>query len=162
MRLIPMFLAVTAHMLCGLIASTSHAQNLRADSADERPQVRSVNVGAILISASNEDGPSDNRLSAYEATLRRTLPFSHFTYLGESSTRIAMPGNGAIALSRGQSVKIEAAYYGEKTVWMRVIWMDGGRQRINLVFARQERGVPVVVSGGVANGSNLAIIVTPR
>ncbi len=64
-----------------------------------------------------------------------------------------------IALPQSQSVKVESAYYGEDMVWLRVIWMDDGRQVMNVVYAKCPRGKPIVV---VRRGENLAIIVTPK
>lgn len=160
MRLIPILLA--AAVFAPWFSLHAAPNNFRDDSFDKRASAQSVTVNAILIAASNEEGDTDERLAAYEENLKRNLRFDKFEFLGEGSVHIAMPGDASIALPRGQSVKVETAYYGENMVWLRVIWMDGGRQVMNVVYAKCPRGKPIVVGGAASEGQNLAILVTPR
>ena len=161
MRMIPILIAA-ALVLCSPFTAVGAGEKLRDDSFDKRTPARQVTIQAMLISASNEAGETDARLSDYESNLKRTLRFERFSFLGEGSTRINMPGDAEIDLPQNQSVRVEAAYYGEREVWLRVIWMDGGRQFMNVVYAKWRRGQPIVVGGASRGGQNLAIIVTPK
>lgn len=158
MRLIPI-LAAAVSMIVGLLPAHAAPSNFRDGSFDKKAAAQKVTVNAILISASNEEGETDQRLSSYETNLKRNLGFEKFEFLGEGSATISMPGDATIALPQAQSVKVESAYYGEDMVWLRVIWMDDGRQVMNVVYAKCPRGNPIVV---VRRGENLAIIVTPK
>lgn len=161
MRLIPMLIAA-ALVAVTPFAATGAGEKLRDDSLDTRTPARQVAVQAILISASNDAGESDSRLASYVGNLKRNLRFERFSYLGEGATKIDMPGDAEIDLPQNQSVRVEAAYYGEREVWLRVIWMDGGRQFMNVVYSKWRRGQPIVVGGAARGGQNLAIIVTPN
>jgi len=161
-----LFALLAAAVLAVVLSTKSnlHAQNLRDDRLDDRrtAPAREVRVSAILISAFNGEGETDPRLAGYENNLRRSLRFEKFGYLGEGSVRIAMPGDAPIRLPGGQTVEVEAAHYGEGVVWLRVIWMDGERQFMNVVYSKWPLGKAIVVGGLAKEGRNLAIILTPR
>ena len=67
----------------------------------------SVTVRGLLVSASNEPGESDPRLSAYLANLRRILRAENFRLLGEDSATLAVATKGDLSLG-GQSVQLSA------------------------------------------------------
>ena len=162
MRLIPILIAATALMLVAPFGATASGDKLRDDTLDATAPVRSLNLNVMLISASSEKGESDRRLAGYVPNLKTSLRFESFKFIGEGTARIgSLPGDTEIALPQGQTVKVEAAYYGEGIVWLRVIWMDGSRQVMNVVYAKWQRGKPIV-AGTTKDGQNLAIIVTPR
>jgi len=162
MRLIPILFATVALMLVAPFGATGAGDKLRDDTLDAKAPVPSLNLDAMLILASNEKGDSDRRLAGYVPNLKSSLRFESFKFIGEGSARIgALPGSTEIALPQGQTVKLEASNYGEGMVWLRVIWMDGNRQVMNVVYAKWQRGKPIV-AGTTKDGQNLAIIVTPR
>jgi len=162
MRLVSYLSAAAVLALAAPFASLhGQANSLRDESLAAREQAGSVSLSAMLISASSEKGESDRRLAAYVPNLKSSLRFETFKLIGEGSARIEMPGTAEITLPRGQVVKIEAAHYGEGMVWLRVNWMDGNRQVMNVVYAKWQRGKPIV-TGTTKDGENLAILVTPR
>jgi hypothetical protein len=161
MRLIPILITAAALACTAPFALGGDANNLRDNTLDAKAPQRGVSLSAMLISASNEKGESDRRLAAYVPNLKTSLRFETFKLIGESSARVEMPGSTEIALPQGQTVKVEVAYYGEGKVWMRVIWMDGDRQVMNVVYTKWERGKPAV-AGTTKDGQNLALLVTPR
>jgi hypothetical protein len=161
MRLIPILITATTLVFSAPFAVGGDGNSLRDSSLDATAPQLGVNLSAMLISASNEKGESDRRLASYVPNLKSSLRFESFKLIGEGSARITMPGSTEIALPSGQSVKIEADYYGEGMVWLRVIWMDGSRQVMNVIYAKWQRGKPIV-AGTTRDGENLAIIVTAR
>lgn len=161
MRLIPILFAATALALAAPFAMHGDGNNLRDETLDAKAPQRGVSLNAMLIAASSEKADSDRRLAAYVPNLKTSLRFESFKLLGEGSSRIEMPGSTEITLPQGQTVKIEVAYYGEGKVWMRVIWMDGDRQVMNVVYTKWERGRPAV-AGTTKDGQNLALLVTAR
>lgn len=160
MRVIHVFIAAVC-LLGATLAVVAEEKRGAAHTAEKAPD-RNVTLQAILISASNEKGETDRRLAAYAKNLKSSLRFESFKYLGEGSTRIEMPGNSEISLPQNQKVVLEAAYYGEGMVWLRVIWRDGDRQFMNNVYAKWKRGTPIVIGGAARGGESLVIIVTPR
>jgi hypothetical protein len=118
-------------------------------------------VEGILVVASNQPGPSDDRLAPYEPTLRRILNFKSYRMAGEGSTTIGIPGEGDFSLGRGQRIEIETEASGGAGVRTRVRWLDGGRQLMNTVLVLR-RGVPAVL-GGPSRGESgevYAVIIT--
>lgn len=161
MRLIPILFTAAAFALTTPFVMHGDGNNLRDESLDAKAPQLSVHLNAMLISASSEKVESDRRLAGYVPNLKTSLRFESFKFIGEGSARVDMPGDTEIALPQGQTVKIEAAYYGEGMIWLRVIWMDGSRQVMNVVYSKWQRGKPIV-TGTTKDGENLAIIVTPR
>ncbi len=161
MRLIPT-LTLFGLILALAPLAPGAGNKLRDDTLDRKSSTRSVQVSVTLISASSEKGETDERLAPYADNLRRMLRFESFGFIGQGSTRIQMPGTAEVSLPQGNAVKLQAAHYGEGVVWLRVIWMDGDRERLNVVYARWERGKPLILGGSGAGGENLAIIVTPK
>ncbi len=127
MKTIRLILLLTA--LAGLFAS--------AHAAD-------AGVKGILISASNEKGESDSRLSAYVPNLRRILRFESFRLLGEDSASFSVPGSGELSLGNGQTVALEAENADGKTL-LKVRW--GG---VRHEYVLQRGGTTVL--GGSSTG----------
>lgn len=118
--------------LCGFL-SVAHA----ADRA---------NIQGILISASNERGETDGRLSAYEPTLRRILRFESFRFLGEDSVSLAASESGPLSLGGGHQLEIETEQADGKGIHVRVRWISGGRTLMNTGLVLRP-GVPAVLGG---------------
>lgn len=161
MRLIPALMMFAVVLALAPVAPGA-PNKLRDDSMDRRTPDTSVQVNVTLITASSEKGETDARLAPYADNLKRMLRFESFGFLGQGTTRIQMPGTGEVSLPQGNAVKLQAAHYGAGAVWLRVIWMEGDRERLNVVYARWERGKPLILGGAGAGGENLAIIVTPK
>ena len=118
----------------------------------------SVTVKGILISASNESGESDRRLSAYVPNLKRILRFESFHYLGEDSTSLAVPAKGELSLGDGQRVELVTESTDGKTVLLKVRW---GSVRHEFVL---QRGSTTVLGGSSTGkkGEVYAVILVGR
>ena len=55
-------------------------------------------IQAILIAASNDHGKSDQRLAAYEPTLKSILRFESYRFLGSDSTSLGVPASAVTTL----------------------------------------------------------------
>jgi hypothetical protein len=117
---------------CGL-ASTSRAA--------ERTSVQ-----GILLAASNERGPIDPRLAAYEPTLRRILRFESYRFLGEDAAALAAGAKGQLDLGQGQQLEIETERHDGQGIHLRVRWLAGGRTLMNTGLMLRA-GVPAVLGG---------------
>jgi len=111
-------------------------------------------ISAILVIASNERGPSDPRLAAYEANLKRTLRFESFRYIGAGSATVAVGGTGAVNLPNNNRLALQA----EAT--------DGGPVRMKVSYGSTNVVIPpgktVILAGRPAGkpGEVSAVIVT--
>lgn len=111
-----------------------------------------ANVRAILVLASNQHGATDERLSAYEPTLRRILRFESYKLAGEGAAALAGGRKSSVRLGRGHTLELEAEKGDGKGVRLRVNWQDGGRSLMNTGLVLRP-GVPAVL-GGPANGKD--------
>lgn len=118
----------------------------------------SVTVKAILISASNESGESDDRLAAYVPNLRRILRFESFHYLGEDSASLSVPSREELSLGNGQRVSLATESTDGKTVLLKVRW---GSVRHEFVL---QRGGTTVLGGSSTGkkGEVYAVILVGR
>lgn len=117
--------------LCGLALSA------RAERAT---------IQGILISASNEPGQTDRRLSGYEPTLRRILRFESFKHLGEDSTSLNVPASGSLSLGDGHLLEVTTESSDGKSIHVKVRWTAGGRTLMNTGLVLRP-GVPAVLGG---------------
>lgn len=144
----------TVRLLLGLLVL---AMLLVPARAAERTSLR-----AILVSASNAKGPSDQRLAAYEPTLRSILRFESYHFLGEGSVSLAVPAQGTLSLGQGHRLEVETEASGKGTIRVRVSWLDGDRELMQTVIS-QRSGVPAVLGGPRrGNGEVYAVIVIGR
>lgn len=118
-----------------------------------------VTVRGILISASNETGESDQRLSAYVPNLKRILRFESFRYLGEDSTSLGVPANGSLSLGSGHRVELSTESSDGKTILIKVRW-PAGNVRHEYVF--QRGGTTVLAGPSVGKGAMYAVILVGR
>lgn len=144
----------TTRLLLGLLV---FAGLLLPAGAAENTHLR-----AILVVASNDRGPSDKRLAAYEPTLRNILRFESYRFIGEGSTSLAVPAKGSLSLGQGHRLEVETEEADRRTVHLRVSWFDGDRVLMRTVIS-QRPGVPAVL-GGPARGNDevYAVIVVGR
>jgi hypothetical protein len=113
-----------------------------AGAAPAAPAAGSVTVQGLLITASNESGESDQRLSAFVPNLKRILRFESFRLLGEDSTTLTVPANGALSLGYGHQVELASESTDGKTILLKVRWSAGVRHEYVL-----QRGVPTILGG---------------
>ena len=140
--ILPLFaLAAT----CGL-AATSRA----ADRAT---------VQGILISASNDKGQTDSRLSSYEPTLRRILRFESYRFLGEGSASMAVPEHGEISLGNGHQLEIDTERADGSSIHIKVRWTAGGSTLMSTGLVLRP-GVPAVLGGpGTGKGGDVYAVI---
>jgi hypothetical protein len=141
MRIFP--LVITAFLLSGAASRPA----LAADSGR-------TTLNAILVIASSERGPSDRRLAAYEANLKRTLRFESFRYVGAGSATVAAGGTGSIALPGNNRLELQA----DKS--------DGRPMRVTVRYGNTDVVIPpgktVILAGRPTGkeGEVSAVIVT--
>ena len=131
MRIIPLILAC---LLFGGVPAASMA----AGSA--------TSVRAISFVASQEKGPSDSRLAAYEGVLRSRLRFESFRYVGESSTSVPSGGRATLSVPSGR-IELEADQEGN------VKAHRGG------TVVSVSRGRPTVFVGGSGGGGEASGVI---
>lgn len=120
-----------------------------------------VSVQGILISASNDHGTSDRRLSSYEPTLRRILRFESYRFLGDDNASFGHAEKGHLSLGEGHELEITAEAGEGSAVKLRVHWSKGGRTLMNTGLLLRP-GVPAVIGGpstGVKNEVYAIILV---
>ncbi len=121
-----------------------------------------ASIRGILVSASNAKGQSDGRLSAYEPTLRRILRFESYRYLGEGSASLGVPAQGRLSLGQGHRLEIETENASDKSVRVKVSWLDGDRVLMETGLSLRP-GVPAVLGGpSRGDGEVYAVIVVGR
>ena len=109
-----------------------------------------ASVHAILVLASNNPGPSDPRLRAYEDNLRSSLRMASFRFVGEGSASVAGGGTARLSLPSGQGLDLSGESDG------RVLVHFGGTD------ISVPRGRTVVCAGRAAgqHGEVYAVVVT--
>ena len=119
-----------------------------------------VTVHGLLISASNESGESDQRLSAYVPNLKRILRFESFRLLGEDSASFGVPANGTLDLGGGHRVELTSESSDGKTVLLKVRWAAGNVRHEYVL----QRGVPTILGGPSTGkkGEMYAVILVGR
>lgn len=120
-------------------------------------------IQGILISASNDQGKTDQRLAAYEPTLKRILRFESYRFLGDDSTALAVPASGQLSIGDGHQLEVTTESADAKGIHVRVRWTQGGRSLMNTGLVLR-LGVPAVL-GGPSTGNKgevYAVIVIGR
>jgi hypothetical protein len=120
-------------------------------------------IQGILISASNDQGKTDPRLSAYEPTLKSILRFESYRFLGDDSTALAVPASGQLSLGDGHQLEVKTESADARGIHVRVRWTKSGRALMNTGLVLRP-GVPAVL-GGPSTGNKgevYAVIVIGR
>lgn len=102
-----------------------------------------VTIRGMLISASNEAGESDRRLSAYVPNLKRILRFESFHLVSEDSASLGVPASGDLSLGEGHRIELATESADGKTVLIKVRWAAGHVQHEYVL----QRGVPTILGG---------------
>ena len=120
---------------------TAIAGLFSAATAAERARIQ-----GILISASNDHGETDRRLSAYEPTLKRILRFESYRFLGEDSASLAGREASQLSLGDGHQLEVVSESSDGNGIHVRVRWTQGGRTLMNTGLVLRS-GVPAVLGG---------------
>ena len=105
-----------------------------------------AHIQGILISASNDRGETDRRLTAYEPTLKRILRFESYRFLGDDSASLGVPESGHLSLGYEHQMEITTESADGKSIHIRVRWTQGGRTLMNTGLVLRP-GVPAVLGG---------------
>lgn len=119
---------------------------LAASLAPAAPAAEHARIQGILISASDDRGETDRRLSAYEPTLRRILRFESYRFLGDDSASLGVPANGHLSLGEGNELEIQTESSDGRSVRLKVRWLKSGRTLMSTGLALRP-GVPAVIGG---------------
>ena len=103
-------------------------------------------IQGILISASNDKGETDRRLSQYEPTLRRILRFESYRFLGDDNTSLGASQKGHLSLGEGHELEIETESSEGRSVRLKIKWVRNGRALMNTGLVLRP-GVPAVLGG---------------
>jgi len=120
-------------------------------------------IQGILISASNDQGKTDQRLAAYEPTLKRILRFESYRFLGDDSTSLAVPASGQLSIGDGHQLEVATESADGSGIHVRVRWTQGGRTLMTTGLVLRA-GVPAVLGGPSTGkkGEVYAVIVIGR
>ncbi len=105
-----------------------------------------ASIQAILITASNEPGRTDARLSRYEPTLRRILRFESYRFAGQGSVSLGIPAEGTISLGNGQHLQLSTEPSRGRSLRLRVRWTQGNRNLMETGLSLNP-GTPAVLGG---------------
>lgn len=118
-----------------------------------------VTVRGILVAASAESGPTDERLKPFESTLRRILRFESFRFLGEGRSGVAVPGEARLLLGQNQRLDLRTEPSDDGRLRLQVDWLQAGRSLMQTGLVLRP-GVPAVLGGPPrADGEVFAVIV---
>lgn len=117
----------------------------------------SVTVRGLLVSASNEPGESDPRLSAYLANLRRILRAENFRLLGEDSATIAVSTKSDLSLG-GQSVQLSAESADGRTVVLHARWGSVSQDFV----VQHSGGTTLLIGPANKKGETRAVLLIAR
>jgi hypothetical protein len=118
----------------------------------------SVNLRAILVSASKQPGKTDPSLSPYESTLRRILRFESFKQLGTDQARAQIPGKGALSISSGQIIEFSTENSKDDRLRVQITWKSGNRTLMRTGLALRP-GVPAVLGGPARNDDEVFAVI---
>jgi hypothetical protein len=102
-----------------------------------------ASVRAILITATNQKGPADPRLAAYEAELQRNIPLSSFRFVSDGSANVTGAGRSSINLALGHRVDVEGNK-GPDGIKLKIVWTKGATTLMDTGLTLQP-GVPAVL-----------------
>lgn len=123
-------------------------------------QSTEVQVRAVLIYASNEEGPSDPRLSDIEPQLRRVLGFAHYRHYGEGNEKVALPGSATIRLGRGYNLQIETSQAARGRIRLQVNWRKGNQGLMSTSTVVSRGGAPAILGGPSHENGKLIVSLT--
>jgi hypothetical protein len=135
MKLSSRYLSILAviFLLAGLFVPAG------ADAADN------ARVEVILVRAGNGEPGVDPGLRAYASTLQRLFRFERYEMVSRKSMHLALPGEGAVALSGGQKLRVSAAAAGSG-VKADVDWTRGSKRLLHTRIQLRP-GSPAVLGG---------------
>jgi hypothetical protein len=149
MRIIHLTLAI----MLGALALPLAAPAASAPKATKGAKATSVH--AILINASNKHGGVDRKLVAYEADLRRNLPFDTFRYATEGTVPLPKGGRATIPFGGGHRLELEDD--PGDGLSLKVFWMNGSEVVIRTTLTLNP-GVPAVLLRRDASGGDVPVI----
>lgn len=126
-----------------------------ADAPKAAKSAGTISVRAILINASNKKGGVDRKLTAYEAELRRNLPFDTFRFASEGATSVPKGGRSTINLAGGQRLELEDD--PDTGIRLKVYWMHDGNVIISTTLTLNP-GVPGVLVRRAANDGDVPVV----
>jgi hypothetical protein len=120
------------------------------------PASAEVTIKAMLIYASNDPAPLDDRLQRVEYQLRRMFPFEHYRHFGQDSRTLSLPGEVTLDLGRGHRIVAELSKGddGEVHAWVR--WMSGDTTVLNSGFS-MKKGAPTFLGGPTHENGKLLV-----
>lgn len=136
------------------------ASGLVPDSRGTAGASARVAFQAILVIASDE-GTTDSRLSAHEATLKRVLRFKSYQRVGDAATTLAEGGEATVAIGRGFNLDIWVTDVSDREVVFGVRWYKGKLTLANTKVTRPRRSTTVIGGPVVEDGKGTyAVMVT--
>ncbi len=139
----------TIRLFCTALALT-----LIGPPAVSAADANRATINAILVIASNERGPTDQKLAPYEANLKRTLRYESFRFAGEGSASVSAGGTAVVSLPNNNRLEVQA----ERS--------DGRGVRLKVRYGGTDVMIPpgktVILAGRPAgkSGEISAVIVT--
>ena len=113
-------------------------------------------IQAMLIRASNDPAPLDQRLDVIEYKLRRLFNFEHYRFMGDASAMVNLPGEATLSLGSGVRLEINAFHADGDRVRSQVKWMRNDQVLLSTTVVMTPN-TPVVL-GGVPDGNGTLIV----
>lgn len=119
-----------------------------------------VTIEAMMIHASNEAAPMDQRLEKVEFQLRRIFGFQFYKHYGEGQAMLHLPGQTTVALGHGFHLEINAQHRDGK-IRAQVNWIRGGESLLNTTVSMKP-GNHVILGGVPFEGGTLIVTLVAR
>ena len=117
---------------------------------------QTVSLKAVMIYASDQPAPIDERIENIEFKLRKIFKFEHYLHYGEGRLTLTLPGSGTLRLGQGYELDVAASRGSGDNIKARISWRKDG---VNLLTSTQAVGrrTPTVM-GGVSHRQGTLIV----
>lgn len=115
-----------------------------------------ITVKATLIEASNAAAAPDERLKDYTPNLKRIFRYKSFRLIDSGSTKVNVPGAGAIGVN-GHQIKFNTEPSQQGRIRMAIDWRQGKRQLMQTTVSAA-RSTPTALGGPSTEGGKLILV----
>ena len=120
-----------------------------------------VNLKGVMILATNDDGPSDKSIHAYETQLKRLFKFKHYQRIGNGDSRVNLPGETRMELDNQHSLEVKASVTQRGHYRLLIDWHKNNQLLLKTTLIAK-KGVPTLLGGPRYQGGNLIVVIVAK